>query len=373
MSAASTMPDAQALYEALLTLAEDGATLSAVAEHSALLALTRVRDGVHTPTDQLLAARAREEITAACLALDDHRLAVDPVSDRDGAAVMVLLALATGYRSASAARRRSGAAALLGYPVVNTAFKVRPGVRSHAQNAVYAVADSLWERDLHARARVSAELAEMKRPPVSELAIDTLRRYEAYYSMYTPLSGLRADLTAAIEMRREGDTELNRSVDFDHASLYDYATFLRAKRAFEATYHGLWVFAQADIEQAMADCVKLIEHFSGLRSREESWLRLTHSEAEELHTFAGQLECDENGRSALRRWRNRIEECTCDLSRPAPRCRVHALMRACDYYTTVLDTDWYRVVPWHEGPPPNFGNIDPASLYRDVGLRDPPL
>ena len=240
--------------------------------------------------------------------------------------------------------------------------------RSHVQSAVYAVADQLWQRDIEARTQAAPVLAVEQRTELAELSMDLLRRYEAYYAMYTPLTALRADLTAALELAREGDDDLNRYEDFVTSSLHAYAEFLVAKRDFLARYHGVWIFAQADIEKAVADSIKFIEHFSGLRYREESVLRLEQAEHGELHTFAASLERDGEGRQALRRWHSHIEACACDLAKPAGDCRMHRLIAACSYYIVVLDTDWYRMMPWHSGPPPNLDLVDPARLYRDVGM-----
>ena len=97
------------------------------------------------------------------------------------------LGLATGYHAAPLHRRRDGAAGLLGYEV-GTAFKTRPGVRSHVQSAVYAVADRLWQRDIEARTQAAPRLATEQRRTYRPLSMDLLRRYEAYYAMYTPLT-----------------------------------------------------------------------------------------------------------------------------------------------------------------------------------------
>jgi hypothetical protein len=169
-------------------------------------------------------------------------------------------------------------------------------------------------------------------------------------------------------LHREGDDDLNRAGDFVVSSLHAYAEFLVAKRDFMDRYHGVWIFAQADIEKAVADAIKLIEHFSGLRYREESVLRLQQADHGELHRFAESLETTAGGRQALARWRGHIEACTCDLDQPTGDCRMHRLIRACAYYVLVLDADWYRMMPWHSGPPPNLETVDPARLYRDVGL-----
>ncbi|MDQ6804425.1 MAG: hypothetical protein M3065_05565 [Actinomycetota bacterium] len=357
---------AEGLYEAVWALVTPGATLAAIAGQPALLELTRVQGGGGRPVEHRVTL-ARTEIIAACRALDDPHLVVEPRWQGEGGAVLALLGLATGYHSAPPHRRREGAANLLGYEV-GTAFKTRPGVRSHAQNAAYAVADKLLEHDIAARAAASASLAAGQRHELSALTIDLLRRYEAYYSMYTPLSSLRADLAAALELRRDGEDEMNRTEDFIASSLFAYTEFLAAKRDFMDRYKGVWVFAQADIEQGVADAIKFIEHFCGLRYREESLLRLERAEHHEFHSFTTQLEAGSEGRQALARWRERILECGCDPGQPDGGCHIHKLMRACGYYMLVLDTDWYRMVPWHHGPPPNMELVDPATLYRDIGL-----
>ena len=85
--------------------------------------------------------------------------------------------------------------------------------------------------------------------------------------MYTPLTALRADLIAALELRREGDDELNRFDDFVVSSLHAYAEFLVAKRDFMERYHGVWIFAQADIEKAIADDIAFLEAHPNRRSK----------------------------------------------------------------------------------------------------------
>lgn len=358
---------AERLYDELWDLVGPGATLAAVSKTKVLLTLARVRQKAPDGERDQLAALAREEVIAACRQLDDRALAIEPAWHGEGAAVLALLGLATGYHSAPMHRRREATANALGYEV-GTAFKTRSGVRSHVQNAVYAVADKLWERDIQVRAATSATLVEEQRQELSALTVDLLRRYEAYYAMYTPLSALRGDLNTALELRREGDDGPNRFEDYVASSLHAYADFLLAKRDFMERYRGVWIFAQADIEQGVADAIKLIEHFSGLRYREESILRIERAEHQELQPFVQQLEAGPDGALALRRWRDHIVECHCDLSNPSAECRVHRLMRACRFYIHVLDADWYRIVPWHLDQPSNVGLIDVASLYRDVGV-----
>lgn len=317
-------------------------------------------------SSEAAAVAVRAAIVSACRNLDDRSLAVEPRWHDEGAAVLALLGLATGFHGAPVHRRREAAASLLGYPV-GTAFKTRPNVPSHVQNAVRAVADRLWERCVRARSQLSAVAAPEARAELSALSVELLRRYEAYYSMYSPLTALRADTVAALELRREGDDELNRLDDFVVSSLHAYATFMVAKQHFLDDFGGVWIFGQADIEQAMADAIKLIEHFSGLRYREESALRLIAAGGE-LHAFAGGLEADSEGRTAVRRWRGYLMACRCTADQSTNDCRVHKLLRAAEFFTDTLDVDWYRVVPWHGVAPSNVAVIDPATLYRDVGL-----
>ena len=74
--------------------------------------------------------------------------------------------------------------------------------------------------------------------------------------MYTPLTALRADLTAALDLRRDGDDELNRVEDYVVSSLHAYAEFLLAERSFMERYHGVWIFAHADSNKSVADAIR---------------------------------------------------------------------------------------------------------------------
>ena len=123
---------ADEIYESLWALVPTTASLSAIAQRPVLLDLARTGVGVAASTDEL-AVTAREGIIAGCRALDDPELAVEPRFHGEGAAVMTLLGLATGYHAAPLHRRRDGAAGLLGYEV-GTAFKTRPGVRSQVKS-----------------------------------------------------------------------------------------------------------------------------------------------------------------------------------------------------------------------------------------------
>ena len=117
----------------------------------------------------------------------------------------------------------------------------------------------------------------------------------------------------------------------------------------------------------MADSIKFIEHFSGFATARSPCSGSNRLSAGSCILRSG-VEADSEGRQALRRWRGHIEACACDLAKPAGDCRMHRLIAACSYYIAVLDTDWYRMMPWHSGPPPNLEMVDPARLYRDVGI-----
>ncbi len=187
--------------------------------------------------------------------------------------------------------------------------------------------------------------------------------------MYSELQGLRADTHAALSLRREQEVGLNRFEDYVGSSLHFYARFMLEKEAFVHEFGGIWFFGQADVEQAVSDAIKLIEHFSPLSYRQESQARLRASQDLELDAFLTGLARDDAGRRLLDRWQERLLECRCDLDEPRPHeCKVHAMMRACAFFEDVLDADWYRMVPWHGEPPPNLTVVDVATLYRDVGL-----
>ncbi len=360
------------LYEALWSLVTDeGATLVAIAEQPALLNLAVVVERVPATAagDPVTRAeRARAEIVAACQDLRDLELAVEERFVDEGDAALVALGLATGHRNAPLWRRKPAVAVKLG-EVVDTAWRERPGKPSYVQRLIAKVADQLLAREARHRVRTSGLTAMASRPELAEMSAQMMRRYEAYYRVYSDLEGLRADTYAALDLRDIEDDGFNRFEDFVGSSLYFYARFLLDIEYVIREYGGIWIFGDAEVEQSVADAIKLIEHFSEVPYRDESKLRLRAAAAAELDSFLGNLEAESAGRALLERWQRRLRRCQCKPTQPdLTRCKVHQMTHACAYYTHVLDIDWYRMVPWHGEAPPNLDLVDPATLYRDLGL-----
>ena len=366
---------AEELYAGLWSLVDSGASLGAIASAPALMNLARpATEAATTDADPLARAiAAREELIAACKDLQRRDLAVEERHYDVGDAALILFGLGSGYAAKPLSARRQPVADKLGYDKADTAWKSRPGHRSHVQNLAYAVGEELLIREETYRRRNAALRAEATRHELTAITAQMMRRYELYYGIYTTLSALRGDLAAVLSLRADGPDGGRETIDdFVGLTLFDYAEYLAHKQRHQKEFGGIWMFGQADIEQAVADAVKLIEHFARPSYQAESLARLRLAEHGELDSFLTSLTTDAGGLLLLRNWRDLVFSCACPPDRPAPgACRVHAVMRACEFYRDVLDADWYRTIPWHDGPPPNLGLIDVATLYRDVGLSPP--
>ena len=239
------------------------------------------------------------------------------------------------------------------------------------ERVVAQVADVMWERETECiLGVVFAELRE-RTPEGSDLAVDLLHQYRHYYRIWTALTALRADVAAVLQIRREGEDEVNKLGDYVGSSLYWYACYQQLVTRFVDDYGGNWLFSDADVEQSVTDSIKFVENFSGLTYRQDSQLRVLVADHEELDPFLRALDAAPDGHEIVEAWQRRIDECDCDLGHPKSDCKVHLMMAACEYYIDAVDTEWYALAPWYRGMPKYRKIVDPASLYEAVGLKVP--
>ena len=252
---------------------------------------------------------------------------------------------------------------------VDTMLHRRRGVRTHEERVVAQVADVMWERETACiLGVVFAELQE-RTPEGSDLAVELLHQYRHYYRIWTVLDGLRADVAAVLQIRRQGEDEVNKLDDYVRSSLHWYARYQQLVRRFVDDYGGMWLFSDADIEQSVIDAIKFVENFSRLTYRQDSQLRVLVTGREELDPFLRALEATPEGQEIIEAWQRHLDECDCDLEHPKSDCKVHLLMTACQYYIDAIDTEWYALAPWYRGMPKYRKIVDPATLYEAVGLK----
>ncbi len=121
----------------------------------------------------------------------------------------------------------------------------RPRVRTHEERVVAQVADVMWERETECiLGVVFAELKKLS-PEVSDLAADLLHRYQHYYRLWNVLDGLRADVAAVLQIRRQGEDEVNTLDDYVRSSLHWYARYQQLVRRFVDDYGAIWTIDRA--------------------------------------------------------------------------------------------------------------------------------
>jgi len=241
--------------------------------------------------------------------------------------------------------------------------------------------------------RLRAERVKLERrhPADSRLAIQWLDRFEAYYRLWTPISRLGDDLLAAITTRREPETEHppwdpegeeprdedwkgqeDQAKGYVRGALYAYAWYQLELQRFMVRHGGLWIFSEAEVEQAIADSVYKIHWYTTFNTEDDSWLRrlLAQAQFEEELSFVELLRAMPIGPSVHQEWQEFAATCRCENDEhPADDCRVHALIRACQRYCQLVDEEWYKIADWyHEGTKPRRP-LTGAALYDQL-LRD---
>ena len=363
---------ADEIYKALLALRETGTTSQAVRSQPVLTSLRYIvraatTEEQPTPTPSQLAAVARREIDDAARALGTDASGVVPSYINEAAAARLIL----GTRSSAPQYERRVAAAKQLKKSVETMLHRRTGTSTHEERVVAQVADVMWERETECiLGVVFAELKE-RTPEGSDLAVELLHQYGHYYRIWNVLDGLRADVAAVLQIRREGEDEVNKLGDYVRSSLHLYARYQQLVRRFVDEDGGNWLFSDADLEQSVRDAIKFVENFSRLTYRQDSRLRVLVADHEELDPFLRALEATRDGQEIVEAWQRHLYGCDCDLEHPKSACKVHLLMTACQYYIDAVDTEWYALAPWYRGMPKYRKIVDPASLYEAVGLNVP--
>lgn len=150
--------------------------------------------------------------------------------------------------------------------------------RRDPQSQILATtADKILERCYVHRARLARVAMERRHPADSRLAIKWLERFEAYFTLWTPIYALGADLTAYrttlldpdrpydSEPETEGSDDPGYSQEQQAAgygtfAVYRLACVLAAQQFFVTRYGGLWLLssleAEVDARDALADLTR---------------------------------------------------------------------------------------------------------------------
>lgn len=280
-----------------------------------------------------------------------------------GQALALLLGLAPGTSGLPASRRRGAAADELFGAGAMTAATFQ---RRHQDELLNIAADELYRMEQEYRARAVRSRLERQDPVESHLAFDWLERFEDYYRMWTALSGLANDLMAFLT-RRCKDPEDSGLGSYQRSSLWYYARFLVALARFEADRGGLWLLADAEEEQAVAEAVYLISWHPPLSDLDQSRLRLIldAAPANELAAFIEALDISEPGEVIQSRWNAWVAGCHCHPDTPKEECEVHRVIGQCHRYMKLVDDNWYRIADWYQRAPSGtgFSSEDLVKLF----------
>ena len=223
---------------------------------------------------------------------------------------------------------------------------------------------------------------ERRLPTTSRLAIQWLERFEAYYRIWTPITGVAGELCAYRQTMidpdrlyddpsdhedsgREGSGQDAQAAGYITSALWHFTDLLVQLQQFKVRHSGLWLLSDARAEQAAADAIYRIWWHSPNNDRDDSFLRGLHHQAEgELHQFHLLLESDRIARATLIEWQEWASRCDCQWEITAevehehfpthrhhpgisPRCQLHAMVSAANDFTTLIDDDWRRIADWY--------------------------
>ena len=328
------------------------------------------------------AARALElvdldrEVTAPAIEELVRSAVVELGESRIGLTARVLLGLSEGDRDREPSQLRRLAAAEWGVSLEH--FRRQPETQVLSQTAEM-VLTQIQRRAMHL---THLEMAR-RLPTDSRLAVNWLERFETYYFIWNPVSGLGGDITAyrstLLEEDRpwdappsddwpDGFTQEMYAANYGRSALFHYTTFLVLMDQFVIRYGGQWLLSDGQAEQDLADAAYRIGWYANeMTQRDDSYLRaLCRRAGGELNVFLRLLAQDTpTGPMIHDEWQEWLAGCKCtwdsDDSRydrehfptarthPAIRadCFPHNMIQACSDYMLLVDEDWRRVADWY--------------------------
>ncbi|HYI61534.1 MAG TPA: hypothetical protein VEW93_06985 [Acidimicrobiales bacterium] len=266
------------------------------------------------------------------------------------------------------------------------------------------LADALLRRAHQHQQRMAHLNLERRLPTTSRLAVSWLERFEAYYRVWTPITGLAGDLNAyrftLIEEGRPYDrvpgtdgpgdlgySQENQAAGYLTTALWHFTCYLVGVQRHLQRFGGMWLLSDARAEQELADAVYRIGWHSPNNERDDSYLRGLYEQAGgELHPFRVLLETDRIGKATEAEWHEWAAQCRCIWrteaeveQEPYPThrhhagvdrgCQLHAMVAACNDFCALVDDDWKRVADWYRLPAEAVGMVRESGLYEDWGVR----
>lgn len=256
--------------------------------------------------------------------------------------------------------------------------------RDPQRQVLLVVANAVLESCSAYRARLVRLAMEHRHPADTRLAVHWLTRFETYFTLWTPLYGMAADLTAYRETIFNFEQPPPTSEDEDHNpqrrrqvqaegyaqfALYHFASALAAEQRFVARFGGLWLLSSPEAELEVRNAVHAMRQLGPMNERDHSWLRALMAQAQdELHPFLSGLRSDGIGRATWEEWSDALARCGCTwqasdrdegveyhptaryVAGIRPDCQAHQLVEASARYCEVIEHEWLKVADWYHVP-----------------------
>jgi hypothetical protein len=359
-------------------------------------------DALHLPA-LLAAARlaaAADVDDAAAVETLVRRVVTRLSGGRYGDALVQLFGLDADSRALTAGVRRINASKALGCS--EKTFRTK-----HEGAMLNDLARSILVLCAEQRLRDGREQLAARHPVESQIAVQWIERFEAYYRMWTPVYAIGSDLTACRATltedprpydRRfgssgpedEGYSQDEQAEGYARFALYHYAKFLWELRRFNADSGGLWLLSNADIEVAVRDAVYRIGwHVQPFNERDDSFLRtlIDESPHQELHAFLSRVAGTDLGQDLHHQWQEWVATCGCawnaadvpdDAYFPTSAntqtisqdCQVHQVIANCALYCELIDEDWLKIADWYQLDDELKKGVMAEKLYADWRSTD---
>jgi hypothetical protein len=185
---------------------------------------------------------------------------------------------------------------------------------------------------------------EERLPTQLSLAINWRERFEAYYRMWSALSGLANDLEAARSLAKDGDTE--NLDEYAAYALFHYTEFLSHLHDFQRDFGGMWLFSDRQAEETISTAIHDIWLNVPLSERDASWLRMVMIEVEpgEVHSFMVMTEDVHTGMNLRSEWQQWVAD---SVTNEEDEQSAGVVLRCCRTYMETIDREWYKVADWY--------------------------
>lgn len=184
-------------------------------------------------------------------------------------------------------------------------------------------------------------------------ALVWLDRFEYYFRVWSPASGIGSDLQAYLVRRHQDPDDPGLPAYLDSLSYFvGYYSF--EIQRFVVDRGGLWILSTPDNSERVSQLVYDIAWHLPLGQTQITELTQIYASGGVVPTvdFVA-YELDRSGDRAeiQERWRGFLAECACDLQQPSDHCQPHHVISLVQEYMDLVNTEYYLVAPWYQAGP----------------------